>query len=182
VGQTPEKTEPLLPGMRGSTNLICWVAVAFSMTLLPFLRSGMGKRGIGLPGVFAFILILGYASLAPEMIVYLWAWLAMVIYRKLTYDPLQHTEYGGRCVLTDWLFHNEMTSRLAEAGLVWAIGNVLSDLSPAIGQFVTWDAYALWVNYMLENAVIERQKEAAHDAITTMQIQQERMEEVTRRR
>ena len=35
---------------------------------------------------------------------------------------------------------------------------------------------------MFDSALIERQKEAAHDAITTMNIQQERMEEVMRQR
>jgi hypothetical protein len=185
VGKAPDQQpEPFLPDMRSSANLIYWLVSAFGMTVLPFVRQGFGKHGIGLPGLLAGAIIWLYAGLAdaPEMLTYFVVWAAFCIYRRMTHDPRQHTQYQGYPLLTGWLFKSEMTARLAEAGLVWIAGGILSGLSPALGQFLSFGAYALSLKYMLDGAVIERQKEAAHDAITTMKIQQERMEEVTRRR
>jgi hypothetical protein len=184
MAKKDDKPEPFLPDMRASTNLIYWLASALTMTVLPIIREGFGKHGLGLPALLAWPLIWGYAGLAdaPEMMLYFAVWAAFSVYRRFTYDPIQATQYQGYPLLTGWLFRNEMTARLAEAALVWIAGGILSRLSAALGQFLSFAAYALFIKHMLEGALIERQKEAAHDALVTMQIQQERMEEVTRRR
>src|SRR4051812_19896064 len=116
-----DKPESLLLDMKESTSIAYALANVHAMAILPLIRTGMGKRGVGMTGFFAALLILFYGALknAPEMFAYSYVWLLAVIYRKLTYDPIEHTEYQGRPILTGWLFSDEMTARKVEAVLMW---------------------------------------------------------------
>ena len=86
----------------------------------------------------------------------------------------------GFCLLTQWLFHGEMEARLAEAVVVWIIGYALAHWIATVGLFVQYAAYASFMNWMLDNAIFERQGEAMSDAEKLMYLQQERIQEAKR--
>jgi hypothetical protein len=157
---------------------------AYAMCFYPFIRYGMGKRGIGAAGFFALIIMLLYAgsTRSEGMLIYMKAWCIFAVYRRIRHDNNQHTNFPGWPLLTDWLIKSDRFARAAEAVLVYVIGTYISDWSDPVGLFVAWGALPLAIKCFIYFAAYERQTEAAHNAIVQMQIVQSRMGDVRERR
>lgn len=158
--------------------LYFWVTV-YAMALLPFLRRGMGRRGIGWAGLFALVVIVFYAghTRSPEMVTYLWAWFAAVFLQRLMCDRRQNSQYQGWPVFTGWLVKDELHARLGEAVLAFIVGTCLFSWSEAVGRFVVWGSLALVIKYVVEAAYIAREQEALEDAVKEMESRMWRMKQ-----
>src|SRR5690349_21771385 len=102
--QRPQQ-EPTSPyNLRSSFDLVMFTATILSMCILPLTRRRMGRRCMGRHGFFAMLLIFFYAGLqnSIDMFHYLYVWIGMVIFRRLTADKQQHTRYPGSVWLFDW--------------------------------------------------------------------------------
>jgi hypothetical protein len=181
-GQQPDGSFPI--GTRQTFQYSHFFADAYVMCFLPFLRYGMGKRGIGAAGFFALIIMLLYAGTtgSDDMLMYIKAWFIFAVYRRLRYDKRQHTNFPGWPLLTDWIIKSDRLALAAEAVLVYVIGTYLYDWSEPVGQFVAWGALPLALKCFIYFAAYERQKEGAHNAIVQMQITQSRLTDVRQRR
>jgi len=166
---------------RDTFNILYFALNAYAMALLPFLRRGMGRRGIGLPGLFALVIIVFYGgqTRSAEMTAYFWAWLTAVFVQRLTIDRRQHSLYQGWPVFTGWLAKDEMHARLGEVVLVFIVGTCLGSWSEAVGHFVTWGSVALMFKYGIEAVYFAREKEAFEDARIEME---NRMQQTRQRR
>ena len=181
-GEQPPNGFPI--GARQSFNYLHFFVDAYAMCFFPFIRYGMGKRGIGAAGFFALIIMLLYAGStgSDDMLLYIKAWCIFAVYRRLRHDRQQHTNYPGWPLLTDWLIKSDRFARVGEAGLVYVIGTYLYEWSAPVGQFVAWGALPLAIKCFIYFAAYERQTEAAHNAIVQMKITQSRMGGVRERR
>jgi hypothetical protein len=177
--QQQQQESSMLIDMRTSFNLLNFLADAHTASIRPFTRSGMGTRGIGAPGFWAMLLILAYAGFAnaPEMILYFWAWLAMVVYRRITADRRQHTDFQGWVWMFDWCLKDELKAHLLEAVSMWAIGGFLCGFSEPLGQFVMLGAVSFGVKYAINAATVARRREAAHNARIEMETMQRQFED-----
>ncbi len=148
----------------------------------PVTRSGMGTRGIGAPGFWTMLFIPLYAGTtnSPEMLTYWYVWVVMVIYRRITADRHQHTNFQGWVWAFDWLIKDELNARRLEAVSMLIVGNLLSAWSEPVGQFVSYASYALGVQCVLDAMTRTRQKEAAHNAKVEMLAMQVRFQEQQR--
>jgi hypothetical protein len=175
----PQQPPSMLIDMRTSFNLLNFVADVHTAAIRPFTRSGMGTRGLGAAGIWAGGLLLVYAGAAnaPEMLRYAWVWLALVVYRRLTADRRQHSQFQGIVWMFDWLFTDEMKARLLEVVVVWIVGSYLCRFSEPLGQFVAWGALSFAFKYAVHAATRARQSEAAHNARVEMETMQRRFEE-----
>lgn len=174
MSKQPDKPEGFLPNFQHSTNFLYWIVSLLSKTVTPAIRTSLGKHGVGLDGLMAGVLILGVASLgnSNQVLMYFFVWSACCMYRRMTYDPMQATQFPGWCLLTQWMFHGEMTARLAEAVIVWVAAGMIPG---TLGVFLQWSAYGLFGKYLLDAAIFERQKEAIGDTTAMMEIRQEQM-------
>jgi hypothetical protein len=177
-----KQQQSFLVDMRASFNIVNFLADIHTAAIRPWTRSGMGTRGMGAAGLFAGVLILGYAGFAeaPEMITYFWAWLAMVVYRRITADKREHTHYQGRVWLFHWCLKDELNARLMEAGTMWILGGVLAGVSEALGQFVVAGLFSFGLKYVIDAATVERRREAAHNARIEMETHHQSFEEERR--
>ncbi len=171
-----EKQEGMLLSNSDTFNLLYFCINVYAWALLPFLRTGIGRNGMGVPALVAMFVILWNAgeNHSQEMLTYFWFWFAMVVWRRLTPGKGVISVYQGWPCLTAWLVGDEMLARLAEAVLVWVVGNWLRGWSEAVGQFVTYGSFALGLKYWLESTFIARQEEAIEDARIEMEIRTER--------
>jgi len=181
--QQQQQQPSMLVDMRTSFNIANFLADIHSACIRPFTRTGMGARGLGASGFFAGILILAYAGFAdaPDMLLYFQAWVIMAVYRRITADKTQHSQFQGFVWMFDWCVKNELTARLLEAGSMWVIGGILSGFSEAVGRFVSAGVFSLGLKYLIDASTIQRQKEAAHNARIEMEAMQRRLEQEKRR-
>jgi hypothetical protein len=181
-GEQPPNGFPI--GTRQTFQYVHFFADAYAMCFLPFIRYGMGKRGIGAAGVFSLLIMLLYAGStgSPDMLIYIKAWIIFAVYRRLRHDRHQHTNFPGWPMLTDWLIKSDRFARAAEAVLVYVIGTYVYGWSEPVGRFVAWGALPLAVKCFIYFAAYERQKEGAHNAIVQMEITQTRLGGVRARR
>jgi hypothetical protein len=178
--QQQQQTPSILLDMRTGFNLAMFAADVHTACIRPITRSGMGTRGMGAPGFWAMLLIPTYAAAAdaPEMIRYFWVWLALVVYRRIRADKRQHTQFQGWVWPLDWCVKNELTAHLLEAVSMLLIGSMLTGISEALGMFISAGFVSFGFRYVIDAMVIQRQKEAAHNARVEMQAMQGHFEEV----
>jgi hypothetical protein len=164
---------------RDQFSMLYFAVTAYAMTLLTFLRCGMGRRGIDRAGLFALGIIILYAghTRSAEMMTYFWAWLAAVFVQRLMCDRRQHSQYQGWPIFTWWLARDEMHARLGEAVLVFIVGTCLASWSEAVGRFVVWGSLALVIKYVIEAAYIAREGEAIDDARKELESRMWRMKQ-----
>jgi hypothetical protein len=176
-GQQPDPS--LNARMKESFHWLYFLANAYAACLLPFIRHGMGTRGIGAAGFFAWLLMLAYAghTASPEMLIYIKAWFVFAVYRRIRADRRQLTGYQGWPLLTGWLIRSDRLARAVEAVLVYLIGSHLCQWSESVGRFIACGAYALAAKLYIETAIQRQHQEAAHNAVVQMEIMQARMEE-----
>ncbi len=165
------KDKPYELNDRDAFGIFYFVVAAYAMALLPFLRRGMGRRGIDRAGVFALVIIVFYAghTRSAEMTAYFWGWLGAVVLQRLMCDRRQHSQYQGWPVFTGWLVGNELHARLIEAVLVFIVGICLFSWSEAVGRFVAWGGVALVIKFVIEAAYLAREEEALEDARKEME-------------
>jgi hypothetical protein len=151
-------------------NFLYFLISVFAMAFFPFLRKGQGKRAIGLNALLAMLLMLYYAgrTRSPEMLMYFYAWLAMLFVRRFTADSAQHSQYQGYPVI-GCLVKDEMLARCGEAVLVWVAGCLIDPWSHPLGQFLMWGSLALVIKFFIESMYQERRDEALHDAAVEME-------------
>jgi hypothetical protein len=174
-----QEKQSMLIDMRTSFNILYFVASIHAKCIEPFTRSGMGTRGIGAAGFWAMLFIPAYAGTvhADEMLAYWHAWVLMVIYRRVTADRKQHTDFGGWVWMFDWLIKDELNARRLEAVSMLVLGNLLSAWSEAVGQFVTYGFFSLGIKCVIDGINRARQKEAAHNAPLEMWAMQQRFQQ-----
>ncbi len=171
-----EKQEGLLSNNKDAFNLLYFCLNVFAWAFLPFVRTRIGKNGMGLPALLSMPVILWYAGNkhCPEMLTYFSWWLCLVVWRRLTPGKGVVSYYQGWPWLTGWLAGDEMLARLLEAVLVWLAGNCLRGWSEAVGQFVTYGGFALGFKALIESTFIARQDEAMEDACIEMEARMRR--------
>ena len=128
------------------------------------------------PAALAMLAIFWYAAetRSDVMMTYLWVWLGMVIWRRLTPGKGVTTEYQGKPWLTAWLVKNEMFARIAEAVLVFAVAQYMMPQSPPLGQFLVWVSMACGLKYWTEWLYLSRMDDITHDEVIMMQHQMNR--------
>ena len=173
-----QKQEGLAPDNKTTFGMIYLAANVGFWAVALFLRSGIGKRGPGFAGLGAMVAIFFYAGEThdPDMMLYLPAWIAMLIWRRITPGKGMHSEYQGRPYTTIWLVRNEIYARLAEAIGVWVLGQYL--MPTAFGQFLIYASVGMGVKFLFEWVYLRRMDEAIEDAKILMQI---RMSKANRR-
>jgi hypothetical protein len=178
--QQQEQTFPV--DMRTSFNILYFVVCFFTMTILPFTRSRMGTRGVGAAGFWAMLFIPLYAGTvhSDAILTFWYAWVIMVIYRRITADKNQHPQFTGWVWMFDWLIKDELNARRLEAVSMLIVGNLLKEWSEPVGQFVIYGSFSLGAKCVFDAMTRARQKEAAHIARIEMLAMQERFQDSPR--
>lgn len=152
-------------------GLLYGMAITGTWLVAPFIRSGLGKRAGGRPLLLALLILMLTAgrTRSEAMQFYLWSWIGMTAYRRLTPGRDVVTEYQGRPFITAWLAGDELTARLAEVPLVFLVGAAVAGASPAVGKLLMWASLGLAVRYWIESTYQQRLDEAMDDEILIMQ-------------
>jgi hypothetical protein len=174
-GQQPQGGPPLFIDMRNAFNIATFIADVGAATIWPFTRCHMGTRGMGMAGFWAMLFIPIYAGLAraPDLLAYWHLWLAMAVYRRITADRLQHTQFRGWPWMFLWWTRSEMSARLAEAAAMPILGAIVSAFSEDIGRFIiVVGTFSFSYRYVLDAMTEARRQEAAWNAIREMEAMQ----------
>lgn len=176
--QQQQRESSWLDDARTGFNLATFGADVLNACFQPFTRSGMGTGGLGMAGVGALLLILIYAGLAnaPDMLIYWYAWLGMVIYRRITADKSQHTKFHGCVWMFDWCTQHEMTARLLEAAAMPLLGSMIGRFSEPVGLFITFGVFSFGYRYAIDQATVARRRDAGHNARIEMEAMQRQMQ------
>jgi len=165
--------------VRTGFNIAYFIACVHAMCILPFTRSGMGTRGIDATGFWALLLIAFYTGEmhCPEMLTYWYVWVVMVVYRRLTTDKRQHTQFEGWVWPFQWIVRNEVIAKWLEALSMLILGTLFKKWSEPVGQFLFYGFFSLGFKCVIEGMHRARQKEAAHNARFEMLATQRRFQE-----
>lgn len=132
--------------LAGSFNGLHFLANAHALTCTVFLRTDFGREGIGIFGLMAGLLILGYGSFANcyPMFIYFLIWSVAVICQRIRQfsnwqrGAIIHSRYNGYPFVSKRLFPrmSELNARSIDAFLCLAIGGLLAQFSQPLGFFV----------------------------------------------
>jgi hypothetical protein len=166
----PQGNDPF--NARTGINLLGLLANAHAITVTPFLRRGFGSEALGVNGVAALVLILLYAGVtnSPEMVSFLWAWLAAVgcqrVYgfRQRANGEVVHSRYAGWPEVGMRFAKTEKVARSVVEPLVCVVvGGCLWSLSEALGRFILLGSISLLVSRGLEQQVTRNRLRAMND-------------------
>ena len=107
-----------------------------------------------------FILVYAWLAESPDMITYWYLWMGMVIYRRITADKCQHSQYRGWPWMFRWCVKSEMTARLLEAATMPLLGGIVSGFSEDVGRFVTAGVFSFGFRYLIDASTEARRREA----------------------
>ena len=169
--QKQPRESPFLDA-RTSFYWVVFLADIHTGCIRPLTRSHMGPHGLGWPGFWAMLAIPVYAGLAeaPEMLTYWYWWMGLVIYRRITADKIQHTQYQGWPWMFDWCMNDEMNARAMEAGTMPLLGGLVACLlGEQAGAFVAAGVFSFGLRYVIDASAMARRREAARNARIDME-------------
>ena len=137
------------------------IAMIVAGPFIPFLRSHCGSHAFYKlwPTAIYLPLYAGYARV-PELMYWFYPWLAAMIFRRLTYDRNQDSNYRGWPWLTGLMFRRERTVRLMEALLLLGTGYWLEG---PVGHFLMIGAAGLFVTLRIDAMVLAARRRIIHD-------------------
>src|ERR1700731_68668 len=142
-------------------------------TVSVFLRRGFGSEALGANGVAAGIIILVYGGLtnAPEMITFLWVWLAAVIFQRIysfgqrRNGDVVHSRYSGWPEVGMRFTKSERLAReLIEPLVCIVVGAVVWPLSGPLGRFILLGSVSLLISLGLDQQAMRNRMRAMRDA------------------
>jgi hypothetical protein len=163
--QQQQQEEPIT--LSTTINFVyIWAAIQ-TACVVPFLRTGMGKRALGWLGPLALVYMLCYAALrpCPLLIPYIPAWLVMCALQKLAADRSQHSRYLGfplPCRLP--LVPGENAGRFLEAVLIAGVAIVLMGFDRLLGEFAALSCGGLVVKLITDRLMREKRLDDLRDA------------------
>jgi hypothetical protein len=168
----PQREPSMFIDQRTAFNLCTFAADAAMRCFTPFTRCHQGTRSMGLAGFGAMLLIPLWAGFAhaPDMLAYWHFWLAMVIYRRITADRVQHTQYQGWPWMFRWCANSELNARLGETAAMPVLGGIVSAFSEDVGRFITvFGTFSYVYRFILDAMTVAHREQAAHNAIRQME-------------
>ncbi len=170
--QPPEPADRLT--MAGSFHGANVFANAHALTCTVFLRTDFGREGIGLHGLIAAVMILGYGCFMQclAMFPFFAVWFLAVIWQRTRQwandrrGVIVHSRYNGYPWLSKRLFPrmSELNAKGVDAFLCFAIGGVIAQFDKPFGWFVM----AGFLSIMFSEAVMveatKRRLQAMRDA------------------
>ncbi len=164
--------------MAGSFHGANVFANAHALTCTVFLRTDFGREGIGLHGLIAALLILGYGSFANcfPMFIYFLLWMLAVIGQRIRQfinwrrGVIIHSRYSGYPWLAKRLFPRmtELNARGVDAFLCLAVGGLLAQFNQPLGWFVM----AGFVSILFSEAVMVESTRKRLQAMRDAEIEQ----------
>jgi hypothetical protein len=158
---------------RTGINLVGLAANGYATTVTPFLRRGMGSEALGVNGVVALLIIIGYAGVtnSPEMISFLLAWVGALIFQRAygfnqrRKGQICHSRYAGDAVVGRRFAKSERVAReVVEPLICGFVGVCLWPWSEPVGRFVLCASFSLLVSRGLDTQVTRNRLQKMHDA------------------
>ena len=137
------------------------VAMIVAGPFLPFLRSHCGSHAFYKlwPTAIYIPLYAGYANV-PELIYWFQPWLVAMIFRHLTYDRNQDSNYRGWPWLAGVFCRRERIARFFEASFLLAAGYWLEG---PLGNFFMIGAAGLFVTLRIDAMVLASRRRIIND-------------------
>lgn len=163
------------PSVNDSFNMLYFLANAHALCFAVFLRKDFGREGIGLYGLGAALMILGYGSLTNcyPMFVFFIVWLLAVIAQRLNQfanwrrGVILHSRYSGYPWLAWKLFPRiklEANAKAMEAFLCLGIGGLLTHVHPLLGGFVMCGFLSIMFCEFIQVEFTRKRLQAMRDA------------------
>jgi hypothetical protein len=171
MAKPQQQDKSVFTDMRTAFNVFTLGADIVTACVRPFTRSRIGTSGMSWAGFTAMIAIPVYAATAeaPGMLGFWHAWLAMVIYRRITADTHQHSQYQGLPWMFAWC-RSELTARALEAGTMPLLGSAAGTLfGEDVGLFISASTFAFAYRYVIDRMTVARRNEAARNARIEME-------------
>lgn len=160
--------------LAGSLSALYLLAHSHALTCTVFLRRDFGAEGIGLFGMIAGLLILGYGSFANcyPMFIYFLLWMLAVIcqrirqFRNWRRGVITHSRYNGYPFISKRLFPrmSELNAKGVDAFLCLAIGGVLAQFCQPLGFFVMTGFLSILFSEAVMVEATKRRMQAMRDA------------------
>jgi hypothetical protein len=164
--------------MAASFNGAAILANAHALTCTVFIRTDFGREGIGINGLIAMLLILGYGSFAHcyPMFIYFLLWVLAVICQRIKQfinwrrGVILHSQYNGYPWLSRRLFPrmSELNARGVDAFLCLAAGGLIAQFNQPLGWFVM----AGFVSILFSEAVMVESTRKRLQAMRDAEIEQ----------
>ncbi len=156
-----------------SFTMIHWICTALSVTFTPFIRTAFGSEALGVPAVFAAIILLVVSAAAQDPVMYGWLvlWLMFVVIRR--YQGWQLRRKGvvmHSRASYPWLgmkiplVRKELTAVLMETVMCFIGGAFLCYLSTTAGGFLMIAGFALALKTGIEKDLDRKRIQAMTDA------------------
>jgi hypothetical protein len=138
------------------------VAMTVAGPFLPFLRSHCGSHAFyKLWPTAVYIPIYAAFANAPEIIYWFQPWLIALIFRRLTHDRNQDSNYRGWPWISGLFCRRERTARIIEALLLLGAGYWLEG---PLGNFLMIGAAGLFVTLQVDAMVVSARQRIINDA------------------
>lgn len=165
---------------RGAINVVYWVFKGLGTCVTPFIRRDFGVNGIGSSGLVAFLIIIFYGGErnAPEIVLYLMAWLAALFWRKSQSarnerkGRAEHSQYDG----WPWLamkipfVKSEQKAKSLEPFVCFFGGGFICPISETIGTLVMLSAFGLLLARVIDLRAHETRVRRMRDAMIEMEL------------
>ncbi len=170
MAANPQGNDPV--NMKNGINLLALAANGYATTVTVFLRRGFGAEALGLNGIVAAVIILGYAGFthSPEVITFFWVWLGFVAYQRMYGFSLRrqgrvlHSRYAGWPEVGMRFAKSEKAARQVVESIVCVVaGAALWLFSEPLGQFIMLAPIGLFVSQGIEAQVINKRLTALRD-------------------
>jgi len=173
VAANPQGQNDPFKNARTGINLVGLAANGYATAVTPFLRRGMGSEALGVNGVVALLIIIGYAGVtnSPETITFFWVWLVAVgcqrVYgaRQRASGEAVHSRYAGDAVAGRRFTKSERVAReIVEPMICIVVGAFLWQWSEPLGRFILCASFSLLVSRGLDTQVTRNRVQAMRDA------------------
>lgn len=157
-----EMPQPVEKKVQDYLDIANTVAMILAGPFLPFLRSHCGSHAFYKlwPTAVYIPLYAGFAN-APEILHWFYPWLIALIFRGLTYDRNQDSNYRGWPWLAGLFCRRERTARFLEALLLLGAGYWLEGPT---GNFLMIGAAGLFVTLRIDAMVVGARERMIRDA------------------
>jgi hypothetical protein len=171
MAANPNNNDPI--NARNGMNLLVLLANAHATTLTVFMRQGFGSEALGISGICAALMILLYAgfSNSPEMITYLWVWVAAVAYQRIygikqrQKGQVVHSRYAGWPQAAMRFTKSEKIAReVVEPLICVAAGAAMYTWSEPVGRFILAGPVSLLITRVIEMQITKNRLSAMQDA------------------
>jgi hypothetical protein len=173
MAANPQGNNDPFKNARTGINLFGVLANGYATTVTPFLRRGFGSEALGINGVVALLIILGYGGVtnSHEMISFLVAWLMAVACQRLhgarqrANGQVVHSRYAGDAAVARRFTKSERVAReVIEPLICVVVGACLWSWSEQVGRFILCSSFALLVSRGLDTQVTRNRVQRMHDA------------------